>query len=433
MPIFLAPIISALGLGTASGVIGGLLSNPIGVAGNRLFPVIPPASQQLVVLRMREEITQAEYIEAMRDNGFDETQADRIFRALQFFPSPSDVVTFMGREVFEEQQVQDFGLDDGFDALDKSIAAKAGMSPERLKEFWRAHWVHPPFSQVAEMLHRDILETVEAREQTVPGSQEWEELRQREADILFRWYGLIEIPPFWRDKLTRLSNSLITRVDLRRMYDMRLIDEQRLDRGHLDLGYSLEDAQALTAFTRVNEDFPLLMRRYENLWITRDELKAELVKIGLPEERAEEFIESRIDNLARPQRVAVERDLTKSEIINGVKKGLITFADGIALLEQMGYDNDEAKFVLNIQVEAGTSPETKGEFEQIVQGYRKSIGKPSQSINPRVIEIEKRLKEIKAALSEMGEGAASTVEGLNLTAEQQRLETELRVLRAATG
>ncbi|GAI79021.1 unnamed protein product, partial [marine sediment metagenome] len=62
----------------------------------------------------------------------------------------------------------------------------------------------------------------------------------------------------------------------------------------------------------------------------------------MPADRVEEIIETKV-KAAEPERVATEKDLTKSEIVKGVKVEHITRDEGIEVLMDLGYEEDEAE------------------------------------------------------------------------------------------
>jgi hypothetical protein len=399
---FLGQMLGSIVLATALTT----LQNPLVQVGNQLFSILPADTLSLIKLRFREEIDEDYYFGEMAKQGFGTRQANDFLTAALFFPSPQDLVNWQAKEVFEEGAVIKYGLDAEFDAIDLTSFGKAGVSIEQAKNFWRAHWEHPPFGQVIQMMHRDILVAVTDRENIAPGSPEWVALREDAKQELFEWYKLVEIPQHWRDKLTKLSDTLITRVDLRRMYDMRVIDDARLLRGNLDLGLTLEDAEALTLWTKVDNAFSDLVSRFSNGWVSRDEVLAELVATGMPEDRAIELMETRIDNLAKPRRIATERDLTKSEIIKGVKREIIGPDTAVILLQEMGFDAPEAEFILAINIESEGSPEDETELRSLVQGWRQAIGLTSQAIPPNIIRARKAARKAKEAFEAAKEAKA---------------------------
>jgi len=106
-----------------------------------------------------------------------------------------------------------------------------------------------------------------------------------------------DIMPFWRDKILKISHNPYTRVDVRRMYAAGVLDREAVFTSYKDVGYDDEKAEKMTEFT-----------------------------VRYTQEK--------------------ERDLTKSEIIDGYKKGIISEGDAGYLLRQMGYDESESEFYL---------------------------------------------------------------------------------------
>jgi len=411
------------------------LQNPLNVLGNRTFPLLPPDVGTLIRLRQRQEIDDGIYKRELEKSGIGADAADLIIKSAEFYPTPSDLVTWQAREVYEPDAVERYGLDDELHLVDQEPFARAGVTPEQVRNFWRAHWQHPSYQQVTEMLHRDIIADVEDRDTAAPGTPAWEALRAKEMEALDQWYRLVEVPPYWRRKLSETAYNPYTRVDIRRMYDLRVVDEEEVLRNYLDLGSDLEHAEKLTAFTLIDTEFPDLIARYGNGWINRQQLSDRLIQLGLPPERAEEFIQTRIDNLAKPQRIANERDLTKSEIIKGVKNKIIDNEQGVQALVDMGYDRFEAEYIMLINIESQGSPEGPAGIRQIVESYRRSIGMTSQPVDAAVVETEKVFKNADRALIDAEERNArdSELQDLQLKRSQAMLAYRMALQRAGIG
>jgi len=252
-------------------------------------------------------------------------------------PTPQELTAFMAHEVFEDEIATEYGLDDDFDKVDLTWFEKVGISPKIAAMYWRNHWQHPSFNQVTEMLHRGILTE----------NQVW------------KWFSLVEIPPKWRQDLIDMAWNVPTRVDVRRFWDMRTIDEARLREVYTAQGYHGQDLDDYVLWTKVYVAFPDLISRFKNGWISENDVRTELTGLGMSPERLEEMIQTKIKPEA-PERTTNERDLTKTDIYKGVKKGLLTRAEGEELLQSMGYSPDEAVFIidLNVPIE-DTAPEVE--------------------------------------------------------------------------
>lgn len=142
-------------------------------------------------------------------------------------PSPGDLVSIAVREGFDDAVASKFGYDEAFPGEAAEAAAKGGMPVEWFRRLWRAHWRLPSITQGFDMFHRGIMDKGEL------------ELLMRAADI----------PSFWRAKLIQLSYNVVTRVDIRRMYNLGVISETELYDRYLAGGYNPDDASKLTEWT----------------------------------------------------------------------------------------------------------------------------------------------------------------------------------------
>ena len=235
-----------------------------------------------------------------------------------------------------------------------------------------------------------------------PGRFELGDLHRRkkisddDAKLAYKTMGYSQ---YWQDNLLELVKAIPTRVDVRRWWDMQTIDETRLREIYHSLGYYDRDLDDYVLWTKVYTAFPDLIARWKNGWITIDEVRAELLGYGMPEARVEELIETKIKN-AGPERVETERGLTKAEIYAGVKKGVITWDEGLELLMDLGYGENEASFILAIRVGvAEGSPASFLEFKWWTLWYKGMQGKAVNLPPLDVILAEKAFKEAKATHS----------------------------------
>ncbi|MBA7592182.1 hypothetical protein ES708_34360 [subsurface metagenome] len=155
--------------------------------------------------------------------------------------------------------------------------------------------------------------------------------------------------PWVREDLFKLFRAIPTRVDVRRFWDMRTIDEPRLRDIYQSMGYWEKDLEDYVLWTKVYTAFPDLIARWSKGWISLDDVRKELTTLGMEPERLEEFIQMKV-KAEQPERVAGERDLTKTDIYKGVKAGTITRGEGEELLMDLGFDEDEADYLLTINI-----------------------------------------------------------------------------------
>jgi len=275
----------------------------------------------------RDPAAYEKYFDDLRDQGWSDDRIEALKFFTQFMPSAQDLVNWEAKEVFEPAMIAKYGLDDEFEGLDLTLFGKIGVTEEQARNYWRAHWEHPELRTIIEMLRRT-------------GFSE---------DDMKAWFRLVEIPPYWRQMLIDISYEVPTRVDVRRFWDMRTINEERLREIYAWQGYHGKDLDDYVLWTKVYVAFPDLIARWKNGYITLDEVRAELTGYGMPADRLEELIQTKM-KATEGERTAAERDLTKTDIYKGVKTGVITRGEGMELLMDLGFEEDEADYLLAINI-----------------------------------------------------------------------------------
>ena len=316
----------------------------------------------------RDPETFEKYFNDLRDQGWSDDRIEALKFFTLFMPSAQDLVNWQAKEVFEPKMIAKYGLDDEFEAIDLTLFEKIGVTREQALNYWRAHWEHPELRTIIEMLRRT-------------GFTE---------EDMSDWFRLVEIPPFWRDKLIEISYEVPTRVDVRRWWDMRTITEERLREIYAWQGYHGKDLDDYVLWTKVYVAFPDLIARWKNGWITINEVRSELVEYGMPADRVEELLETKFKATAG-EHTAAERDITKTDIIKGVKKGVITRGEGMELLMDMGYDEADADYILAINIPVDEEDVVVKEREltktDILKGFKAEILSEAQ--------VLERLREIR--------------------------------------
>jgi len=194
------------------------------------------------------------------------------------------------------KDLHDIGWDDERIAVYKELALippnfarwaeKIGLTGEWAKNYWAAHWALPSAGQGFEMLHRGVIT--------------YEELK-----VLLR---ALDVMPYWREKLIEIAYSPYTRVDVRRMYKVAVLDEAGVKKAYMDLGYNEERAQALTEFT---------LKTYA---------------------RPEDAVEDEEEKI---------RDLTRADICDGYRRGIFTAAEAGDLLSKLAYTPESIQYYLD--------------------------------------------------------------------------------------
>lgn len=230
------------------------------------------------VLFLREVLSDDEMFMRMRELGYTDTRIREMIQSWEVIPGPQDLFHMVAKEAFEPEFIQKIGLGAEFPEEQVEWLRKQGISEEWARKYWYAHWDQPSIQMGYEMLHRGVID--------------FDTL-----DLLFR---ATEIPPFWRDKLTAIAYQPYTRVDVRRMHDMGVLDDAQLIKAYKDLGYDDEHAYNMAVFT---------------------------VKYNRQN----------------------DRELTKTQIINAYMEELMTRDDALDLLMGLDYTRDHADFILSFE------------------------------------------------------------------------------------
>lgn len=176
----------------------------------------------------RGALTDDQKADIMARYGFSEPFSAAMEKATEFYPTAQDFVRFAVRDTFKPDVVAKYQYDSDYPVdIDRFVAA-AGVSPEWMKHFWRAHWELPSPQMGYEMLHRDVI--------TV--------------DEMTTLLKIGDMAPFWVPKLIAISYNPLTRVDTRRLYQDGIITEAQVFRNYKDLGYDEEKARWLTDWTK---------------------------------------------------------------------------------------------------------------------------------------------------------------------------------------
>lgn len=250
--------------------------------------------------------------EKLAETGLSKEDAASLYKITEFRAGAQDIIRFAVREVYTPAIREKFKLDEGVDEVIKTAGADltvAGVSDETLRKYWAAHWELPSVGMGYEMLHRGII-------------------TEAELDLLMR---ALDINPFWREKLKALSFTPLTRVDVRRMHKLGVLDDAGVLKAYRDIGYSPENAQLMLDFT--------------------------LAANGNPEASEETFAD---------REAKTKRDLSKSDILNGFIDGIVTEAEALKGLTTLGYSAAEAKYL----VQHEQLEKAKARAKEIVKSVR---------------------------------------------------------------
>jgi hypothetical protein len=265
---------------------------------------------------------------------------ERLYQTMR--PGISDLIRFEVREVFDpefrSEQVGS-GVSDKF----RDYMRDYGFTDYDINSYWASHWVLPSPRQALEMFWRlRPGRTVSAKPFT---KNDLKSLLKR-ADYL----------PAYHEQLIETAYTPITRVDVRRLYRLGLIDEKEVENRFLDIGYSPEDSKLMRQFA-ANDVYPdesavtlsEMKSAYVNRIISKDEFDTFLSKGGYTPDSISLMYRILSDKMAPEEKKPYTRKLTKADIISGYNEGVITDETAISQLQSIGYSTINAKYFIDIE------------------------------------------------------------------------------------
>ena len=292
----------------------------------------------LAIMRRRHLISEEEYNARIRRLGFiGDTEADLAFTSTEQRPPLQDIIRYMVRDVNDQQVVDDFDLDADFDRKFggqlQEWSTDQGIPEEVAKFSWRAHWVWPAPSQLYEMLHRLRPGRVDPAVEVTP-------------DTVRQALQIQDVNPTWIDKYLKVAYRPLTRVDVRRAFNIGAIDRAEVKESYLDLGYDDQNAEKLTEFAeKLQENSfkgnPANAQFVEGV-LSEAEWRQELIDDDAPTT----VIDNLLPRLKR-QRTRPIRTVCTKEIKDKYRLGEIDEATATGRLISIGWATDYAPQIVD--------------------------------------------------------------------------------------
>lgn len=212
------------------------------------------------------------------------------------------------------------------------------------------------------------------------------------------------------------------------MYRLMMYDEEDLYDNFIDEGYDAAQSGLLTTYTILTQELPDLTAMYQKGVISGLDIITRLKKIGVPEYNATLLVQKLYDEF-QIDRITQEKNLTKAEIIKGVKNNVLTTNQGQSLLMDLGYDENEALYILAInKVVAAGDPEGYWDMRRVTENLKKARGEKYTDIPDTLITFEKQIKNLKAQIKDLATKGGSEDKIAELTLELNRLEQAMKSL-----
>lgn len=300
-----------------------------------------PSPYELIRLKEAGAIKDEEYKKLMNLNTIKDDERRKHFeRLFCYIPPYTDLTQFMVRDVEVEQVVEEQGYDEGFEARFKGKveewAKEQGISKEVMKYIWRAHWRTVGLHQMAEALFR----LRPNKEGVTNVTTEEDVKKQLEID---------DVPKFWRERLVEALYRPLTRVDVRRAYEIGVIDKEGVESSYLDEGYTPTNAKVLADFAEQLKRLTLRRRggakpsSYYVTQFTDNVIDEDELYEGIRNEITDEDIVREIVNDAYAQRTHKARKAAIKAVTRRYVLGDYDYASAVAELIRCGVPSELAR------------------------------------------------------------------------------------------
>lgn len=233
--------------------------------------------QEILTAWRRDLIAQPELFNKFRELGYLVNDDIATLQKLtEQVPAVSDLMTMMMRDVADEVTINWQEVDNLFALKWTGDIEKwgewQGIPKLMAKYIWRAHFQIPSPTQLFEFWHR-------LRYNGMLGTKD--QTYQKIRDALIQQ----DIAPQWIDAYLAVSFRPLTRVDVRRAFNLDLLSPAEVEQSYLDQGYSDDNAKRLLRFAenqrlRQYDKHPLIAK-YVNGEVTLIDIDQELRTAGV--------------------------------------------------------------------------------------------------------------------------------------------------------
>jgi len=304
---------------------------------------------ELLEAEKRIENLEIDVNEELKAHGFNDKEIG-VLRELSYaYPSPTDFIRFAVRDVFTKDAKTQEALSAEFPEDIVPYAEKAGMRKDVLMWYWKAHWELPSPTQVYEMLHRLNPDVLAVRGEAYKEmGLELDKLQTTKETVEF-YLKQADYDKRWRQRLLAISYNPLTRVDLRRIYELGLIDDNELLARLMEVGYTKKDAKLMVEFYKTfRQESARTFAKTEIKYllyygiINETEAKVMLERLGYTEEDAKTMIELWKVKLA-------EKDMreTQKYVRDAYALGEITRVEAERMLRSAGLSEEVIAVVLD--------------------------------------------------------------------------------------
>ena len=383
-----------------------------------LRPLLDPATVRLLGLRFPDLDTFGRH--ELEQAGYKPQQIDALERLHPIIPPLPDMVRFADFGSFDPNIIEAWR--EYYDAPGwitepfKLLGVENAGALDWANKYWFSHWVQPGRFELGEMHRRGLLGGRPL------GATRPETKAEREAadSIVRKAYLTQGYSSYWQSRLLDLVGENLTRVDIRRMHKLEVLDDEQLSDAYHRIGYYGANNAHMVQFTKAynataDRDLTAteILKSYRRKTIDRDTALELLQEIGYGETEADFKLTAEDAGSSE-----AERTLSEAKLKTLYLAGVMPKPEATGELQAKGYDAQEIAYLFTLwdldAIPATRLPTrselshflaegilTEGEFTSWMQ----QIGYPPQHINWYMEEYtadlaEAARREEEAALAE---------------------------------
>ncbi len=258
--------------------------------------------------------------------GYNERAKELVNKISKFYPSVRDTIDFAVREAFDPDPELFIHDANAIPAPFIEIASKLGIDDKWIKKFWHSHWRLLGAGQILEAFHRKIMTETE----------------------LLDYLRRLDYVDNDRKILMEMSFNLLTRVDVRRIFENGLISSKELFDYYGTLGFNERDQLLMTVLAKKLRFIDAIDLRkhyiemYENGLVNDKEISNLLSETGLDSDEIRDYLE-----LSNSQKELDFKIELKKRIELRFYEGDIDFEILIKQLRNLGVSDREIRRIEN--------------------------------------------------------------------------------------
>lgn len=256
--------------------------------------------------------------------GYNTAAVDSAVQLTEFYPTARDLIDFAVREAFEPDEKLFIHGKNTIPLPFIKYGKTVGLTDEWIKKFWHSHWRLLGVSQILDAHHRGLIDET----------------------FLLDYLRRLDYTESDQKLIMDMSYNLLTRVDIRRVFENGLISSMELFEYYGKLGFSDNDKMMLTQlakqlrFIETKDLRKLYIEQFEAGFLTESEIKNSLSGTGLDSDEISMYLA-----FSDSQKDLEFKLELKKQIEHRFYEGIIDYDELISSLRGLGVSNREIERV----------------------------------------------------------------------------------------